>query len=107
MKEASEVPNFLEEVDKCREICSTAAAQRSGEFSSLKAQKGCFLLQSLTNCFLLFKWMVLAEKKSLIVYLFLSAGQREKSFEVVFLGTGSALPMKIRNVSGTLVNIRY
>ncbi|KAJ4931668.1 hypothetical protein JOQ06_010109 [Pogonophryne albipinna] len=31
--------------------------------------------------------------------------QREKSFEVVFLGTGSALPMKIRNVSGTLVNI--
>uniref|UniRef100_A0A7N6FGV1 Zinc phosphodiesterase ELAC protein 2 n=1 Tax=Anabas testudineus TaxID=64144 RepID=A0A7N6FGV1_ANATE len=25
--------------------------------------------------------------------------------EVVFLGTGSALPMKIRNVSGTLVNI--
>lgn len=27
--------------------------------------------------------------------------------EVVFLGTGSALPMKIRNVSGTLVNIRY
>ncbi|XP_034057874.1 zinc phosphodiesterase ELAC protein 2 [Gymnodraco acuticeps] len=61
VKEASEVPNFLEEVDKCREICSTAAAQRSG--------------------------------------------QREKSFEVVFLGTGSALPMKIRNVSGTLVNI--
>lgn len=27
--------------------------------------------------------------------------------EVVFLGTGSALPMKIRNVSGTLVHIRY
>lgn len=26
---------------------------------------------------------------------------------MVFLGTGSALPMKIRNVSGTLVNIRY
>ncbi|KAI4822292.1 hypothetical protein KUCAC02_007846, partial [Chaenocephalus aceratus] len=31
VKEASEVPNFLEEVDKCREICSTAAAQRSGK----------------------------------------------------------------------------
>ncbi|XP_071059979.1 zinc phosphodiesterase ELAC protein 2-like [Pseudochaenichthys georgianus] len=61
VKEVSEVPNFLEEVDKCREICSTAAAQRSGK--------------------------------------------REKSFEVVFLGTGSALPMKIRKVSGTLVNI--
>uniref|UniRef100_A0A8C2WIV8 Zinc phosphodiesterase ELAC protein 2 n=1 Tax=Cyclopterus lumpus TaxID=8103 RepID=A0A8C2WIV8_CYCLU len=29
----------------------------------------------------------------------------EKHPEVVFLGTGSALPMKIRNVSGTLVNI--
>uniref|UniRef100_I3JT32 Zinc phosphodiesterase ELAC protein 2 n=1 Tax=Oreochromis niloticus TaxID=8128 RepID=I3JT32_ORENI len=48
VKEASEVPNFLAEVDKC---------------------------------------------------------QGEKYPEVVFLGTGSALPMKIRNVSGTLVNI--
>uniref|UniRef100_A0A8D0CS59 Zinc phosphodiesterase ELAC protein 2 n=1 Tax=Sander lucioperca TaxID=283035 RepID=A0A8D0CS59_SANLU len=56
VKEASEVPNFLEEVDKCRKICSTDAAE-------------------------------------------------EKYPEVVFLGTGSALPMKIRNVSGTLVNI--
>ena len=26
--------------------------------------------------------------------------------EVVFLGTGSAIPMKIRNVSSTLINIR-
>lgn len=34
------------------------------------------------------------------------AGQGGKYPEVVFLGTGSALPMKIRNVSGTLVNIR-
>uniref|UniRef100_A0A8C9XL72 Zinc phosphodiesterase ELAC protein 2 n=1 Tax=Sander lucioperca TaxID=283035 RepID=A0A8C9XL72_SANLU len=58
VKEASEVPNFLEEVDKCRKICSTDAAELS-----------------------------------------------EKYPEVVFLGTGSALPMKIRNVSGTLVNI--
>uniref|UniRef100_A0A4W6FIU4 Zinc phosphodiesterase ELAC protein 2 n=1 Tax=Lates calcarifer TaxID=8187 RepID=A0A4W6FIU4_LATCA len=48
VKEASEVPNFLEEVEK---------------------RKG------------------------------------DKYPEVVFLGTGSALPMKIRNVSGTLVNI--
>uniref|UniRef100_A0AAQ5XV69 Zinc phosphodiesterase ELAC protein 2 n=1 Tax=Amphiprion ocellaris TaxID=80972 RepID=A0AAQ5XV69_AMPOC len=31
--------------------------------------------------------------------------QGKKYPEVVFLGTGSALPMKIRNVSGTLVNI--
>uniref|UniRef100_A0A3Q2CC61 Zinc phosphodiesterase ELAC protein 2 n=1 Tax=Cyprinodon variegatus TaxID=28743 RepID=A0A3Q2CC61_CYPVA len=52
VREASEVPNFLEEVEKCR-----------------KAFPG------------------------------------EKYPEVVFLGTGSALPMKIRNVSGTLVNI--
>uniref|UniRef100_A0A8C2CPY1 Zinc phosphodiesterase ELAC protein 2 n=1 Tax=Cyprinus carpio TaxID=7962 RepID=A0A8C2CPY1_CYPCA len=29
----------------------------------------------------------------------------EKFPEIVFLGTGSSLPMKIRNVSGTLVNI--
>ncbi|XP_062294572.1 zinc phosphodiesterase ELAC protein 2 [Scomber scombrus] len=58
VKEASEVPNFLEEVDKCRQMCLTDAAERS-----------------------------------------------DKHPEVVFLGTGSALPMKIRNVSGTLVNI--
>uniref|UniRef100_A0A4W6FJ50 Zinc phosphodiesterase ELAC protein 2 n=1 Tax=Lates calcarifer TaxID=8187 RepID=A0A4W6FJ50_LATCA len=59
VKEASEVPNFLEEVEKSRKICSTDAAELSGD----------------------------------------------KYPEVVFLGTGSALPMKIRNVSGTLVNI--
>ncbi|KAM9345998.1 zinc phosphodiesterase ELAC protein 2 [Symphorus nematophorus] len=61
VKEASEVPNFLEEVDECRKICSTDAAELSG--------------------------------------------REEKYPEVVFMGTGSALPMKIRNVSGTLVNI--
>uniref|UniRef100_A0A8C7P1I7 Zinc phosphodiesterase ELAC protein 2 n=1 Tax=Oncorhynchus mykiss TaxID=8022 RepID=A0A8C7P1I7_ONCMY len=33
------------------------------------------------------------------------AGRADKYPEVVFLGTGSALPMKIRNVSGNLVNI--
>ncbi|XP_041812720.1 zinc phosphodiesterase ELAC protein 2 [Chelmon rostratus] len=61
VKEASEVPNFLEEVDECRRICSADAAE--------------------------------------------PCGQGDKYPEVVFLGTGSALPMKIRNVSGTLVNI--
>lgn len=39
--------------------------------------------------------------------VFSAAGHRDKYPEVVFMGTGSALPMKIRNVSGTLVNIRY
>ncbi|XP_020496658.2 zinc phosphodiesterase ELAC protein 2 [Labrus bergylta] len=61
VKEASEVPNFLQEVEACRTICSADAAETSGN--------------------------------------------TEKYPEVVFLGTGSALPMKIRNVSGTLVNI--
>uniref|UniRef100_UPI0037E7E955 zinc phosphodiesterase ELAC protein 2 isoform X1 n=3 Tax=Semicossyphus pulcher TaxID=241346 RepID=UPI0037E7E955 len=61
VKEASEVPNFLQEVDECRRACSADAAENSG--------------------------------------------QTEKDPQVVFLGTGSALPMKIRNVSGTLVNI--
>lgn len=37
----------------------------------------------------------------------LISGNLDMYPEVVFLGTGSALPMKIRNVSGTLVNIRY
>ncbi|XP_028311836.1 zinc phosphodiesterase ELAC protein 2 isoform X2 [Gouania willdenowi] len=59
VKEASEVPNFLEEVEACERIRSDASEQHEGE----------------------------------------------KYPEVVFLGTGSALPMKIRNVSGTLVNI--
>uniref|UniRef100_A0A672Z489 Zinc phosphodiesterase ELAC protein 2 n=1 Tax=Sphaeramia orbicularis TaxID=375764 RepID=A0A672Z489_9TELE len=57
-QEASEVPNFMEEVEKCRKACSVDAAEMSDRYP-----------------------------------------------EVVFLGTGSALPMKIRNVSGTLVNI--
>ncbi|KAF7657359.1 hypothetical protein LDENG_00028660 [Lucifuga dentata] len=61
VKEASEVPNFLEEVETCRQLRSTDAA--------------------------------------------LLSGQAEQYPEVVFLGTGSALPMKIRNVSGTLVNV--
>lgn len=61
VKEASEVSNFLEEVDSCRRICSADAAELSG--------------------------------------------RGQKYPEVVFMGTGSALPMKIRNVSGTLVNI--
>uniref|UniRef100_A0A671X356 Zinc phosphodiesterase ELAC protein 2 n=1 Tax=Sparus aurata TaxID=8175 RepID=A0A671X356_SPAAU len=60
VKEASEVPNFLEEVDECRKICSSDAA---------------------------------------------TGPRGEKYPEVVFVGTGSSLPMKIRNVSGTLVNI--
>lgn len=59
VREASEVPHFLEEVEKCRKICSAGPTEPSGD----------------------------------------------RYPEVVFLGTGSALPMKIRNVSGTLVNI--
>uniref|UniRef100_A0A8C0YAG8 Zinc phosphodiesterase ELAC protein 2 n=1 Tax=Cyprinus carpio carpio TaxID=630221 RepID=A0A8C0YAG8_CYPCA len=51
VKEAAEVPKFLEEVEECRKF------------------------------------------------------QAAKFPEIVFLGTGSSLPMKIRNVSGTLVNI--
>lgn len=44
----------------------------------------------------------------LIVFLsFLCVGVGQAEYpEFVFLGTGSALPMKIRNVSSTLVNIR-
>ncbi|XP_075999263.1 zinc phosphodiesterase ELAC protein 2 [Genypterus blacodes] len=61
VKEASEVPKFLEEVEKCGQLRSADAA-------------------------------VLSEKA-------------DKYPEVIFLGTGSSLPMKTRNVSGTLVNI--
>ncbi|XP_067312431.1 zinc phosphodiesterase ELAC protein 2 [Pseudorasbora parva] len=59
VKEAAEVPNFLEEVEECRKFQAAASVSTSGE----------------------------------------------KFPEIVFLGTGSSLPMKIRNVSGTLVNI--
>ncbi|XP_066560774.1 zinc phosphodiesterase ELAC protein 2 [Amia ocellicauda] len=58
IKEATELPAFLKEVEEC--------------------------------------------KKSLAVD---TTGKVEKFPEVVFLGTGSALPMKIRNVSATLLNI--
>ncbi|PWA16065.1 hypothetical protein CCH79_00016530 [Gambusia affinis] len=57
VKEASEIPNFLEEVEKCRTACPEGSGPADG-FP-----------------------------------------------QVVFLGTGSAIPMKTRNVSGTLVNI--
>lgn len=61
VKEAEELPHFLEEVDTCKHFRSTDAAVLSGRV--------------------------------------------EKYPEVVFLGTGSAIPMKVRNVSGTLLNI--
>uniref|UniRef100_A0A673HV94 Zinc phosphodiesterase ELAC protein 2 n=1 Tax=Sinocyclocheilus rhinocerous TaxID=307959 RepID=A0A673HV94_9TELE len=54
VKEAAEVPNFLQEVEECRRL---------------------------------------------------HPSPHLKFPEIVFLGTGSSLPMKIRNVSGTLVNI--
>ncbi|XP_029015674.1 zinc phosphodiesterase ELAC protein 2 isoform X2 [Betta splendens] len=61
VKEASEIPNFLQEVGKCKKFCSTNPEEPP------------------------------------------ECGKQYP--EVVFLGTGSALPMKTRNVSGTLVNI--
>lgn len=54
MKEASEVPNFLEEVDECRKICSTDAAELSGEFSSGNPE-GCFLVFTPNKKFPFFK----------------------------------------------------
>ncbi|XP_061702705.1 zinc phosphodiesterase ELAC protein 2 isoform X2 [Syngnathoides biaculeatus] len=60
VKEALDVPNFLQEVGKCQQLRSSRSVA--------------------------------------------PAGQVEYP-EFVFLGTGSALPMKIRNVSSTLVNI--
>ncbi|XP_051573039.1 zinc phosphodiesterase ELAC protein 2-like [Myxocyprinus asiaticus] len=59
VKEAAEVPNFLQEVEECRKFQAAGSISSSGE----------------------------------------------RFPEIVFLGTGSSLPMKIRNVSGTLVNI--
>ncbi|CAL8273861.1 unnamed protein product [Lota lota] len=61
LKEASEVPEFLREVEACQSFCSSDPSVLSG--------------------------------------------RAERYPEVIFLGTGSALPMKIRNVSGTLLNI--
>ncbi|XP_072531225.1 zinc phosphodiesterase ELAC protein 2 [Salminus brasiliensis] len=61
VKEAAEVPNFLQEVEEFKRFQSTDSVTLSGKVARYP--------------------------------------------EVVFLGTGSALPMKIRNVSGTLLNI--
>ncbi|XP_068605784.1 zinc phosphodiesterase ELAC protein 2 [Brachionichthys hirsutus] len=70
VKEASALPNFLAEVDRCREA-----------------------------------WIRRFGLASLTVQTISAAGPGEKYPEVVFTGTGSAVPMKMRNVSGTLVNI--
>uniref|UniRef100_A0A8C3T6K5 Zinc phosphodiesterase ELAC protein 2 n=1 Tax=Chelydra serpentina TaxID=8475 RepID=A0A8C3T6K5_CHESE len=40
----------------------------------------------------------------LVIYKLKRAGKTEHYPEIVFLGTGSAIPMKIRNVSSTLIN---
>ncbi|XP_077476086.1 zinc phosphodiesterase ELAC protein 2 [Stigmatopora argus] len=60
VKEAHDVPNFLQEVDKCQQLRASGTSVPLGK----------------------------AEYP-----------------ELIFLGTGSALPMKIRNVSSTLINI--
>ncbi|XP_067089612.1 zinc phosphodiesterase ELAC protein 2 isoform X2 [Osmerus mordax] len=60
VKEAEDLPHFLEEVEACKNFRSTDATVLSGRV--------------------------------------------ERHPEVVFLGTGSAIPMKVRNVSGTLLN---
>lgn len=94
LKEAAEVPNFLEEVDQCKRICSAGGAVTpSGEFFSSGRSNVSSVSQRSTR----------------FLCVCFNAADREKSHlpEVVFLGTGSALPMKIRNVSGTLVHIRY
>lgn len=65
------------------------------------------VLSFLNKMFLTFNCDVQRGEKKKIESMFSTAGQGEKYPEVVFMGTGSALPMKIRNVSGTLVNIRY
>lgn len=56
MKEASEVPNFLEEVDKCRKLCSADGAELSGEFL-LRRDRRFLLVHSPTKEFVTFKWM--------------------------------------------------
>ncbi|XP_012681292.1 zinc phosphodiesterase ELAC protein 2 [Clupea harengus] len=61
VKEASEVPGFLQKVEECKRLVASDSQ--------------------------------------------VQLAMVDKYPEVVFLGTGSALPMKIRNVSGTLVNI--
>lgn len=94
LKEAAEVPNFLEEVDQCKRSCSAGGAVTpSGEFFSSGRSNVSSVSQRSTR----------------LLCVCFNAADREKSHlpEVVFLGTGSALPMKIRNVSGTLVHIRY
>ncbi|XP_041078026.1 zinc phosphodiesterase ELAC protein 2 isoform X1 [Polyodon spathula] len=61
IKEATELPGFLERVEECKQSLATDPTVLSGK--------------------------------------------ADRYPEVVFLGTGSALPMKIRNVSATLLNI--
>ncbi|XP_069785613.1 zinc phosphodiesterase ELAC protein 2 [Narcine bancroftii] len=61
IKEAMEIPSFMEQVEECKQVLAANAA--------------------------------------------LTSGNMEKYPEVVFLGTGSAIPMKIRNVSSIILHI--
>ncbi|XP_043570410.1 zinc phosphodiesterase ELAC protein 2 [Chiloscyllium plagiosum] len=61
IKEATEIPGFLEKVRECKDLLSADPT--------------------------------------------VSSGHTDKYPEVVFLGTGSAIPMKIRNVSSIILNI--
>ncbi|XP_072339225.1 zinc phosphodiesterase ELAC protein 2 [Scyliorhinus torazame] len=61
IKEATEIPGFLEKVEECKNVLAADAVVQSGK--------------------------------------------EDKYPEVVFLGTGSAIPMKIRNVSSIILNI--
>ncbi|XP_067860410.1 zinc phosphodiesterase ELAC protein 2 isoform X2 [Heptranchias perlo] len=61
IKEATEIPGFLEKIDECKHVLAEDPVDLSGKV--------------------------------------------DKYPEVVFLGTGSAIPMKIRNVSSIILNI--
>uniref|UniRef100_A0A667X2J9 Zinc phosphodiesterase ELAC protein 2 n=1 Tax=Myripristis murdjan TaxID=586833 RepID=A0A667X2J9_9TELE len=67
-------------------------------YKSKEAQAALHVPNIRAECLLKFQLRPVMEWQRLV-------WRAEKHPEVVFLGTGSALPMKIRNVSGTLVNI--
>ncbi|XP_068192586.1 zinc phosphodiesterase ELAC protein 2 isoform X2 [Antennarius striatus] len=91
VEEASALPDFLEEVDKLRRGW-TEAVEPLGTFSRDAAEP------SAESCSKDATDPAGGSAGG-------SAGRGREYPEVVFLGTGSALPMKTRNVSGTLVHI--
>ncbi|ELW52432.1 Zinc phosphodiesterase ELAC protein 2 [Tupaia chinensis] len=99
--EALELPNFQESVQEYRKSAQDSPAP-AGEIrlADHGAALGSALLQVFSSTTRVSTMRVLTHASGPV-----RVETRSQYPEIIFLGTGSAIPMKIRNVSATLVNI--